>query len=190
MTGESHAAPDADPGRPWWAPLLGVGSVGLGGLQALGGLALCGIALSGPAGSRGVFLLLGLAWFVPGALLGASGVLVTARSPRARIACVAAVLAWALGVGLVGACRGSIPPAVADTGEWALGHPEAPPAAKRFLDEVLKGRTAIQIEALRDPSMRSDFGWLYTGYCCCPVLPWYLTLLLACAGPWARRLSR
>ena len=49
MTGESHAAPDADPGRPWLAPLLGVGSVGLGGLQALGGLALCGIALSGPA---------------------------------------------------------------------------------------------------------------------------------------------
>ncbi len=190
MSAPAPPPADAKPAHPWWAPLLGMGSLGMGGLQALGGLALVGVALSGPADSRGAFLLLGTAWFLPGILLGASGVLVTLRSPWGRAVSVAAVLAGSLGIGLVAANRTSIPPAMAETGEWAVRHPEAPPWAKKLLDDVLGGKTDLQFRALREPSMRSDYGWLYAGYCGCPVIPWYLTLLLACAGPWARRLSR
>ena len=84
-----------EPRRPWWVPLLGVGSLGLGGFQALGGLgmAFCAAALGGEPGS--VFLGLAAGWFLTGALLAASGIAVVAGSRRARALCVAAPLAMA-----------------------------------------------------------------------------------------------
>ena len=190
MTGEAPPPGTPADDRPWWGPLLGVGSVGLGGLQALTGLLLCGIALTGPPSSRGAFLLLGAPWLLPGLLLGISGVLVTLRSPRGRMLSLVAVAAGALGIGIVAVHRASVPPSVADAGEWALGHPEAPPWAKKMFQEMSRGNGEMQLADLRDPDRRNAQGWIFTGYCCCPVLPWYLTILFACAPPWGKRIAR
>lgn len=175
------AGPDAagQPARPWWVPLLGVGSVSLGGLQALAGLMMCGVALSAPGGARGAFLLGGLAWLVPGVLLGLSGVAVTAGWPSARRLCFVAVAAAAAGVAAFTVGRESVPPGVADAGEWILSHPDTPEWGLKLLREYSEGDPRQTIRLLRDPDVAETAGWAYSAYCCCPVLPWYLLVLLA-----------
>jgi len=180
-------APAAPPARPWWVPLLGVGSVGLGGLQALGGLLMCAVALSAPVGARAGFLLAGVAWLVPGLLLGLSGVAVTAGWSSARGLCLAAVAAAALGIGTFAAARRSVPPAVAEAGEWMLTHPEFTPEARDTVRDLFRRFSGAgeriepldAVRALRDPEIGESAARWYAGYCCCPVLPWYLLVLLA-----------
>ena len=152
-----------------------------GGMQALAGLAMCGVALSAPGGAREAFLLGGLAWLVPGALLGASGVAVTAKWPSARRLCLAAVVVAAAGVGVFTAQRDSVPGGVADAGDWALSHPDLPDWGLKIVTEAANGDPRASIRMLRDPGMSRDFAWVYSAYCCCPVLPWYLLVLLAAA---------
>jgi hypothetical protein len=176
------AGPDAaaaTQARPWWVPLLGVGSVSLGGLQALAGLMMCGVALSAPGEARGAFLLGGLAWLVPGVLLGLSGVAVTAGWPSARRLCFVAVAAAAAGIGAFILGRGSVPAGVADAGEWMLSHPETPEWGLKIVRDAADGDPRRTIALLRDPEVAETAAWAYSGYCCCPVLPWYLLVLAA-----------
>jgi hypothetical protein len=167
-----------------------VGSIGLGGIQVLAGLLLVGVALSGPASATESFLLLGLAWLVPGLLLGAGGVGVVLGSRWARRISLAAVIGSLAFLGCVGAFRRSLPPAVADAGEWAIQHPEAPPIAKDLWKKMVRGPDQDNLALLRDPSQAGAIGWAYTAYCGCPVLPWYLVVLLACALPSGRRIAK
>ena len=53
MSGVETPVP-VHPKRAWWIPLLGVGSLGTGGLQALVGLGLIGVGLSAPGAARAV----------------------------------------------------------------------------------------------------------------------------------------
>ena len=177
------AGPDAaqTPARPWWVPLLGVGSVSLGGLQALAGLMMCGVALAAPGDARGAFLLGGLAWLVPGILLGLSGVAVTAGWPPARRLCFVAVAAAAAGIAAFTVGRESVPAGVADAGEWMLSHPETPEWGLKLLRDAADGDPRQTIRLLRDPEVAGTAGWAYSAYCCCPVLPWYLLVLAAAA---------
>ena len=177
--GPDSATPTA---RPWWVPLLGVGSVSLGGLQALAGLMMCGVALSAPGGAREAFLLGGLAWLVPGVLLGVSGVAVTAGWPSARRLCFVAVAAAAAGIGAFTVGRESVPPGVADAGEWMLSHPDTPEWGLKLLRDAADDDPRRTIGLLRDPEVAGAAAWAYSGYCCCPVLPWYLLVLLAAAA--------
>jgi len=185
---ESEPADPPRPGRPWWAPLLGTGSLGLGGLQFLTGLLLLALALSGPSSAAGPIAMLGLAWLLPGFLLGAGGIGIVIGAPWARRVSLAAAIVGIAFLGGVGAARQSIPPAVADEGEWALHHPEAPPLARDLWKRA--GRDSDALAILRDPSQANTIGWTYSAYCCCPVLPWYLVVLLVCALPAGKRIAK
>jgi hypothetical protein len=161
-----------------------VGSIGLGGLQALGGAVLLWWALQLRGPSTGTLCGAAAAWIVPGVLLAASGVGVTSGARWGRSASLAAVLAGALAVSLVALGRLAVPPAMADAVEYVLSRPEA----KGDLAQALRRHRPV--ESLRDPALVPVHAWTFTAYCGCPVLPWYLTVLFACGGPWARRLSR
>ena len=180
----------AAPSRPWWAPLLGVGSIGFGGLQVMAGLALVAIALLIPAGARGTLALLGFAWALPGLLLGIGGAMITVGSRRGRALSLAAVALCVACFGAVAAARTSIPPAIADAGEWGLTHPQLPAWALKAYQEETKRAGIDAVELARDPVNAEYLGRIYAGACCLPAFPWYLTVLVACAGPWGARLAR
>ncbi len=177
------------PGRPWWVPLLGVGSIGLGGLQGLGGLALLWLGMQMKGSAAGVFFLLGGAWLLPGVALAAGGVGIVSGARWGRWLSVGAV---AMGVGalsLVAERRTTIPPAVADAIEFASAHPEAKGALADTLVRLRKDKSGDPVVILRDPGQADVQGWAYAVYCGCPVLPWYALLLLACVPTWGRRLA-
>jgi hypothetical protein len=140
---------------------------------------MCGVALSAPGDAREAFLLGGLSWIVPGALLGASGVAVLARWPSARRLCLLSVVVAVAGVGVFTAWRDRVPPGVADAGEWALAHPDLPDWAMKVVTEAARGDPRGTMRMLRDPGVARDIAWVYSAYCCCPVLPWYLLVLVA-----------
>jgi len=173
------AGPPVHPKRAWWIPLLGVGSIGMGGLQALAGLGMGFVGLSAGGAAPAGFLLTGAAWFVPGMLLGVSGVAVLGGWPSARRLCVLAVIAAAAGLGLVAWRRQALPPAIADAAQWALEHPEAPPWARKAFDESAAGRGRDLLKSLKDPGVAREAAPFYVGYCSCPILPWYLLVLAA-----------
>ncbi len=178
--------------RPWWAPVLAAGSFGLGGLQVLAGGLLALAALAGPPEARGPFLLLGMAWLVPGILLLVAGLGLAIGRPWGRLLSLGTVaVAFACFVA-VGVQRRGIPPAVAAIGEWGLGRPEAPKWAKDLYEQWradFEKRTGEKdpMAMLRQPAQAGAIGWAYTGLCACPVVPWYLVLLFALAPPWGRR---
>jgi hypothetical protein len=160
-------------------PLVGVGSLGLGGIQALGGL---GIVLGGaqiPGGAGRTFLLLGLAWLLPGLLLAGSGVAIVAGWSRAKAATVAAVAAGILALLLVAAGRAAIPGALADGIRYAADHPEAGKELKAVTERFRKEAGDDPDRMLRDPALAPVYAWTFTGYCACPVLPWYAVLMVA-----------
>jgi hypothetical protein len=158
----------------------------MGGLQALAGLAMVGVGLSAPGRAPEGFLLAGASWLLPGLALGLSGVAVGAGWPSARRLCLLAVALAAAGVGTVAARRASLPPALADAGEWALDHPEAPPGLRKAVEESADGRGRETLRLLREPEVIEAAAPIYVGYCCCPVLPWYLLVLAAALSPGLR----
>jgi len=176
--------------RSWWVPLLGVGSVGLGGLQVLVGAALLLLGMEGPESGRTVFPLMALGWILPGTLLAAGGVGVVLGRRWGRALSLAAVLAGASLLVLVALHREDIPPAVADSTEWVANHPDAKGAPGDFLRKLIQGKGAASLRTLRDPSLASEMGWAYTGAQCLPVLPWYLVVLVACGSKWGDRIVR
>jgi len=189
MTGPAPAAPDGKPPRPWWVPLLGVGSIGLGGFQALGGLMLAWVAtlVGGKAG--GTFFGLCLAWLLPGLVLATSGAGVVTGARWGRALSLAAVAAGALALGLVAWNRAAIPAAVADFYEYV----EREHGSSRDVADLLKRMQAAgqgdPVAVLRDPDTARVSAWTFTVECCCPVVPWYLVVLLACALPGGRRIA-
>ena len=188
----SDGTPPAVPaGRPWWGPLLSVGSLGLGGMQGLSGLFLLYAATRFTGPTAGAFLLMGLAWLLPGVALAAGGVGLLAGARWGRRLSVIAVLLGAGGVGLVAARRASIPPAMADGIELAtrVAREQKSPLAD-ILEKSRQGPAGDPVVGLRDPGQASVQGWFYTAYCCCPVLPWYILVLVACIPAWGRRLER
>ncbi len=190
MSDTAPADPPQPPGRPWWAPLLGVGSIGLGGFQVLGGLAMAFAAmqLGGEAGA--VFLGLCLAWSGPGILLAISGVGVVAGWRRARGLSLAAVAAGCLALGLVAANRAGIPGAVADLIDYGEKHQDSR-SDLAALTKRLRGKGVDDpVAVLRNPELAGASAWTLAGECACPVVPWYLVVLLACALPSGRRIAR
>jgi hypothetical protein len=183
---ESPAAPP----RPWWAPLLGVGSLGFGGFQVLAGLAVMAVAVLIPSGARGTLALLGLAWALPGLLLGIGGAMITVGARRGRAFSLAAIALCAVCFGVVAVARTSIPTAVADAGEWGLKHPKAPAWAVKAYEDETRRQGIDAIAFARDPVNAETLGRVYAGACCALALPWYLTVLVACAGHWGRRMAR
>ena len=174
------------PGRPWWVPLLGVGSFGLGGFQALGGLAMAIMAAETGGAAGTVFIVLAGAWFVPGVLLAASGAGVVAGTRWGRGLSLAAVGAMLLALGIVGFHRRSIPAAVADLVVYAEKDSKGLAA-----DAVKKGRAVLgedPVSLLRDPEQASISAWVFTLYCGCG-MPWYLLVLLVCGLPMGRRIA-
>jgi hypothetical protein len=172
-----------EPRRPWWVPLLGVGSLGLGGFQGLGGMAMAFAAaeLGGEPGT--VFLGLAAGWFLTGALLAASGIAVVAGSRRARALCVAAPVAMAIAVVLVAWNRDRIPPAVVaviEYGEKQAGDSEL---VKWFFDQG--GRDAVA--RLRDPDQAALSAWAFAVEFGIGT-PWYLLVLAAGVLPAGRRI--
>ena len=182
--------PAAERGRRWWVPLLGVGSLGMGGVQALGGLmlVLAGMQVPGPAAA--VFFGAGAAWLVPGLVLAASGVGVVLGSRWARGLSLGAVAAGAAALALVAVNRRSIPPAMADGIEYAASHPDAKGGPGEMLARLRRSPEGDPVATFRNPELLEYTGWTFTGYCCCPIVPWYLVVLLACAPSWGRRIAK
>jgi len=170
--------------RPWWVPLLGVGFLGLGGFQCLAALGMAYVAAEMGGGAAAVFLGLATAWFVPGVLLGASGVGVVAGARWARGCSLAAVGAMALALGLVAANRDAIPGAVASLVEFG----EKQGGAADLVRKLREGAGGDPVAALRDPEQAAPSAWAFTAECGCG-MPWYLLVLAACASPAGRRLS-
>jgi hypothetical protein len=186
----SEPVPSAPSPRPWWAPLLGVGSLGLGGLQGLGGLLMLWAASLLGGGPGKVFLGLGLAWLLPGILVAVSGVGVVTGARWARALSLGAVAAGSLALGLVAWNRAAIPGAVADFIEYG----EREHGSSREMADAFKRLRAQgggdPVAVLRDPELAKTSAWTFTVECCCPVFPWYLVLLVACGLPWGRRIAR
>lgn len=178
-----------EPARPWWAPLLGVGSIGFAGFQVLAGLAFVAIALVGPEGAGRPFLLIGCAWTLPGILLGVGGAMITTGARGCRATSIAAVALGAALFAAVALDRTRIPLAIVETRDWSLKHPDLPPWARKLYQDVATKDGNDPLEMARDPVNADVLGWAYTGACCVPLLPWHLVVLLACAGPWGRRLA-
>jgi hypothetical protein len=190
MSEPAPAAPSAPVPRPWWVPLLGVGSLGLGGMQGLGGLMLLWAASLLGGGSAKVFLGLGLVWLVPGVLLAVSGVGVVMGTRWARGLSLASVAVGCLAFGLVAWNRDAIPAAVADFieyGEREHGSSKDMAGLYKRLRESGGGDPSA---VLRDPEMSKASAWTFTAECCCPVVPWYLIVLIACGFPSGRRIAR
>lgn len=170
--------------RPWWVPLLGVGSIGLGGFQALGALLMAYGAAEVGGKPGGVFFGLAAAWFVPGILLGASGVGIVAGTRWGRGLSFAAFGAMALSLGIVTAYRGETPEAVLGLIEYGEKQPEVAPWVKRARSSA----GGDPFAALRDPDQAAISAWMYTLYCGCG-MPWYLLVLGVCALPAGRRIA-
>lgn len=172
------------PKRPWWVPLLGVGSIGLGGFQCLGamGMAYMAAEVGGPAGT--VFFGLAAAWFVPGILLAASGVGVVAGIRWGRGLSLVAAGAMVLSLVLVAANRRPIPGAVASLVEYGEKQGGAAEIVKKFRSSA----GGDPVAALRDPHQADASAWVFTVECGCG-LPWYLVVLAACALPAGRRIA-
>lgn len=170
--------------RPWWVPLLGVGSIGLGGFQCLGamGMAYMAAEVGGPAGT--VFFALAAAWFVPGLLLAASGVGVVAGTRWGRGLSLAAAGAMVLSLVLVAANRKPIPGAVAGLVEFGEKQGGAAEIVKKFRE----GGSGDPVAALRDPDQAEASAWVFTAECGCG-MPWYLVVLAVCALPAGRRIA-
>jgi hypothetical protein len=175
--------------RPWWVPLLGVGSIGLGGLQALGGILMIGVGMQLRPPSSTLLFLAGAAWLLPGAAMLAAGIGVTTGARWGRWAGVGAVAVAALALVPVVLQRRQIAPALADVVEFG----KSQPGAARILTPVLSWSRDRQgqdtVTVLREPGVADEFGRLYSGACCLPVLPWYLVVLFACAPPWGRKIA-
>ncbi len=170
--------------RPWWVPLLGVGSIGLGGFQCLAGLLMAFAAAEVGGGAGTVFLGLAASWFLPGILLGVSGVGVVSGARWGRGLSLAAAGAMALSLVLVAVNRRPVPGAIADLMEYAERHPDAAPLVKR----VRSMEGGDPVAALRDPDQAAASAWAFALECGCG-LPWYLLVLAACASPSGRLLA-
>lgn len=143
--------------------------------------------LKGPGAAT--FLLASAAWLLPGALLVAAGIGIVIGARWARGLSLAAVAAGAAGVGAVALRRERIPPAVADLVEFASSQGGVQKQLSEALANLRKGPTGDPVAILRDPAQAPVQGAIYTGYCCCPALPWQILLLLVCATPLGRRIA-
>ncbi|MHC4821336.1 MAG: hypothetical protein ACYTDX_06415 [Planctomycetota bacterium] len=182
--------PTREEGPPWWAGLMGVGSVGIGGLQAIVGALLSVVGIAGPEGSRGIFLLLGLAWLIPGLMVAAGGVgVVLKRRWGRRLSIAAAVVGILMLVGVI-INRSKIPQGILSLYEYAEKQEDVSPEMKKFREQMTKGQNRENMELMRSPQHQAWFGGVFAGYCCIPVGPWYLTLLFALVPPWGRRVVR
>ncbi len=171
---------------PWWRPILGVGSLGLGGFQVLGAGFLMAMAALGPGRAAGTFALVAAAWALPGLALAVAGFGVLQDRPWAGRASVGAAVVFAACVAGLVAGRAALPPAVADAAEWAEARPEAPPLLIDYLRESRR-RSGVD---LRDPEAAGLTGLVYAGCCAVPVLPWYGLLLVVAGMRSAARRSR
>lgn len=187
MSGDPSPAAAA---RPWWAPLLGVGSMGLGGLQAMGGVALlvAGMQVEAPASTT--LFLAGMAWLLPGAALAVGGIGLTTGARWGRWLSVGAVLLAAAAVLPLALRREAIAPALADLVEYGRRNPGIARSVSGVMAKAKEEQGRDPVETLRDPAIAADAGTVYTGICCCPGLPWQLLVLLACLPPWGARLVR
>ncbi len=191
MTGEALAPEPRPPTekRPWWVPLLGVGSMGIGGLQAVGGLLMLFAGMQLKGSSATTFFTMAAAWVLPGAVLAVSGIGVVTGARWARGLSLAAVGFGVLLVVPVALGRTGIPTAVADL--LAVG--KAQPGDSSAVPDLLKFATKV---AGTDPEqqLRSGEGaeaqqWVLTAECCCPALPWQVVLLLVCGTPMGGRIA-
>jgi hypothetical protein len=173
-------------GRPWWVPLLGVGSIGLGGFQALGGIAMAWVAAEVGGSSGNVFFGLAAAWFLPGILLAISGLGVVMGARWGRSASLAAVALMVLSLAFVAAERRAIPGAIADA--WEHGERAGPAPVVDLLRKSRKTGSMDAMETLRDPDLGEGSSWMFTLECGCG-LPWYLVVLAACGLPSGRRIA-
>ena len=165
------------PKRPWWVPLLGVGSLGLGGLQFFGAMGLAYLAAEMGGAPATVFAWLAAGWLVPGVLLAVAGVGISAGTRWARGLGVAAAAAMIVSVALVIANRAAIPEAVASFIEW--GERSGGMAA-----DVLKWYRNREgqdpVDVLRDPVMGAISAWTFAVEFGLGA-PWYLVVLWTCA---------
>jgi len=165
------------PKRPWWVPLLGVGSLGLGGLQCVGSIALAWLAAEMGGDGATVFAGLAAGWFVPGVLLSAAGIGIAAGTRWARWLGVAAAAAMLVSLALVAANRGSIPGAVASFIEWGE---RSGGMAARVLKWYRSSAGQDPVEILRDPGQGAISAWAFTVEYGLGA-PWYLLVLAVCA---------
>ena len=170
--------------RPWWVPLLGVGSIGLGGFQCL--FALLGVlAAAEVGGSAGtVFIGIAAAWFLPGILLLVSGIGVVVGARWGRVLSLVAAGTMVASIALVASNRKGIPEAIASLVEFEGKQGPAVEIVKKFR----ASESGDPVFALRDPDQARISAWFFTGYCGC-AMPWYLLVLSACALPSGRRIA-
>lgn len=190
MSGGTEPDPKPPAARPWWVPLLGVGSIGLGGFQVVGGLLMAFAAMQLGGEAATVFYGLCLSWLLPGALLAGSGVAVVSGSRRARALSLLAVAAGCLALGLVASHRMGIPGAVADLVEFGEKQQDSRSEMAALIRRLRKAAGEDPVATLRDPHAVNPAAWTFAGECACPVVPWYLVVLLACALPAGRRIAR
>jgi hypothetical protein len=157
-------------------------------VQALGGLALLYLAAEIGRDAGKVFLGTGLAWLLPGVLMLVSGIGVVSGARWARGLSLAAVAAGFVAVGFVAAGRAEIPGAVADV--WEHGEARGGREVRDLMKWAAEVARADPRATLRDPEARNASGWSFTAECACPVVPWGLLVLLACASPGGRRIAR
>lgn len=175
--------------RPWWVPLLGVGSMGIGGMQAVGGLLMLFAGMQLKGASASTFFVMAAAWVLPGTVLAVSGIGVVTGARWARGLSLAAVGLGLLLVVPVALGRAGIPTAVADllaVGKAQTGGSSAVPDLLKFATKAAGTDPEAQLRSGEGAEAQQ---WVLTAECCCPALPWQVVLLVVCGTPMGGRIA-